>query len=171
MYCGQCGTRSPGGNRDGRRRSQRALHAADFTDGVRSCHPVGSHGVGCPCEVTGRALSCTARRRDILRMTKSQLIQRITDGQSLLAVRDVELAVKVMLEHMTACLAAGGRIEIRGFGSFSLHFRPARAARNPRTGTPVVLLARYAPYFRPGKALRERVDRLPPEFFGDSGGE
>ena len=104
-------------------------------------------------------------------MTKSQLIQRITDGQSLLAVRDVELAVKVMLEHMTACLAAGGRIEIRGFGSFSLHFRPARAARNPRTGTPIVLLARYAPYFRPGKALRERVDRLPPEFFGDSGGE
>ena len=112
-----------------------------------------------------------ARRRDILRMTKSQLIQRITDGQSLLAVRDVELAVKVMLEHMTACLAAGGRIEIRGFGSFSLHFRPARAARNPRTGTPIVLLARYAPYFRPGKGLRERVDRLPREIFGDSGGE
>ena len=108
---------------------------------------------------------------DILRMTKSQLIQRIADGQSVLASRDVEVAVKMMLEHMTACLGAGGRIEIRGFGSFSLHFRATRAARNPRTGTPIVLLARYAPYFRPGKALRERVDRFPPEIFGDSGGE
>ena len=104
-------------------------------------------------------------------MTKSQLIQRIADGQSLLAPRDVELEVKMMLEHMTACLAAGGRIEVRGFGSFSLHFRPARAARNPRTGTPIVLPARYAPYFRPGKALRERVDRLSPEVIGDSGAE
>ena len=93
MYCGQCGTRSPGGIRDGGRRSRRALHAA------------------------------------------------------------------------------GGRIEVRGFGSFSLHFRPARAARNPRTGTPIVLPARYAPYFRPGKALRERVDRLSPEVIGDSGAE
>ena len=109
MYCGQCGTRSPGGIRDGGRRSRRALHAADFTDGVRSCHPVASHGVRCPCQVTGRALPCRARRRDILRMTKSQLIQRIADGQSLLAPRDVELAVKMMLEHMTACLAAGDR--------------------------------------------------------------
>ena len=60
-------------------------------------------------------------------MTKSQLIERIAHKQSLLTVRDVELAVKVMLEHMATCLAEGGRIEIRGFGSFSLHFRPARA--------------------------------------------
>ena len=75
-----------------------------------------------------------------------------------------------MLEHMAACLAEGGRIEIRGFGSFSLHFRPARAARNPKTGTPISLPARYAPYFRPGKALRERVDRLTPEAHEDSGG-
>ena len=104
-------------------------------------------------------------------MTKSQLIQRIADGQSLLAPRDVEFGVKMMLEHMTACLAASGRIEVRGFGSFSLHFRPARAARNTRTGTAIVLLPRYAPYFRPGNALRERVDRLPPEIFGDSGGD
>ena len=104
-------------------------------------------------------------------MTKSQLIQRIAHRQSLLAVRDVELAVNGMLEHMTACLAAGGRIEIRGFGSFSLHYRPARAARNPRTGTPIVLVARYAPHFRPGKALRERVNRLPPDLPGNSGGE
>ena len=80
-------------------------------------------------------------------MTKSQLIQRIAYKQSLLAGRDVELAVNVMLDHMAVCLAAGGRIEIRGFGSFSLHFRAARAARNPKTGTPISLPSRYAPYF------------------------
>ena len=103
-------------------------------------------------------------------MTKSQLIERIAHKQSLLTVRDVELAVKVMLEHMATCLAEGGRIEIRGFGSFSLHFRPARAARNPKTGTPIALPSRYAPYFKPGKALRTRVDRFSPEAHGDSGG-
>ena len=67
-----------------------------------------------------------------------------------------------MLEHMAMCLAEGGRIEIRGFGSFSLHFRRARPARNPKTGTPVILVAKHVPYFKPGSALRERVDRLPP---------
>ena len=96
-------------------------------------------------------------------MTKSQLIDRIAHGQSLLDVRDAELAVKVMLEQMAACLAAGGRIEIRGFGSFSLHFRAARVARNPKTGTPVSRPARYATYFKPGTALPEHVNRLPPE--------
>ena len=96
-------------------------------------------------------------------MTRSELIERIAHEQSLLARRDVELAVRVMLEHMTACLADGGRIEIRGFGSFSLHFRDARIGRNPRTGIPVSLPARHATYFKPGKALRERVNRRPPE--------
>ena len=79
-------------------------------------------------------------------MTKSELIQRIAQKQPHIVERDVELAVKMMLDQMTACLASGGRIEIRGFGSFSLRFRPARAARNPRTGTPVSLPARHAPY-------------------------
>ena len=78
-------------------------------------------------------------------MTKSQLIQRIAHKQSLLTGRDVELAVNVMLEHGAACLAEVGRIEIRVFGSFWLHFRPPRAARNPKTGTPISLPARYAP--------------------------
>ena len=96
-------------------------------------------------------------------MTKSQLITRIAHKQSLLDGRDVELAVKVMLERMATCLAEGGRIEIRGFGSFTLHYRRARAARNPKTGTPVFLPTKYVPYFKPGKALRERVDRLPSE--------
>ena len=97
-------------------------------------------------------------------MTKSELTRRIAHKQSLLAGRDVELTV--MLEHMTACLAAGGRIEVRGFGSFSLHFRRGRVVRDPRTGTPVALPSKYVPHFKPGKALRERVDRLIREAHG-----
>ena len=92
-------------------------------------------------------------------MTRAELIHRIAHSQSHVVERDVELAVKVMLDHMAACLAGGGRIEIRGFGSFSLRFRPARVGRNPRTGTPVSLPAKYAVYFKPGQRLRERVNR------------
>ena len=103
-------------------------------------------------------------------MTKSELIQRIAHRQSLLAGRDVELAVKVMLEHMTAYLAAGGRIEMRGFGSFSLHFRRGRVGRSPRTGTLVLLPSKYVPHFELGKVLRERVDRLKRDACGESGG-
>ena len=104
-------------------------------------------------------------------MTRSQLIERIAHRQSLLTERDVELAVKVMLEQMTACLAEGGRIEIRGFGSFSLHYRRARAACNPKTGATIALPARYAPHFKPGKVLRERVDGASREAHGDWGGK
>ena len=96
-------------------------------------------------------------------MTKSELVERIAHMQSPLARRDVDLAVKGMLEHMTACLASGGRIETRGFGGFSLHFRAGRIARNPKTGAPMSLPARHATHFRPGKALRERVNRPSPE--------
>ena len=92
-------------------------------------------------------------------MTKSELIQRIAQKQPQIVERDVEAAVKMMLDHMVECLADGGRIEIRGFGSFSLRFRRARVGRNPRTGAAVSLPARYAPYFKPGKRLRERVDQ------------
>ena len=74
-----------------------------------------------------------------------------------------------MLEHMAACLAAGGRIEIHGFGSFSLRYRPVRPARNPRTGAAISLPVRYAPHFKPGKARRERVDRPIPDTHGDTG--
>ena len=91
-------------------------------------------------------------------MTKSELIERIAQKQSQLAYRDVELAVKTVLEHMADRLAGGERIEIRGFGSFSLHFRPGRVGRNPKTGAPVSLPAKYVPHFKPGKELRERVD-------------
>ena len=92
-------------------------------------------------------------------MTKSELIRRIAQAQPELVERDVALAVNMMLERMAACLSDGGRIEIRGFGSFSLRFRRARVGRNPRTGTAVSLPARHAPYFRPGKGLRERQNR------------
>ncbi|MDE0456641.1 MAG: integration host factor subunit beta [Chromatiales bacterium] len=104
-------------------------------------------------------------------MTKSDLVRRIAHRQSLLAGREVELAVKVMLEHMTACLAAGGRIEVRGFGSFFLRFRRGRVGRNPSTATPVALPSKYVPLFKPGKALRERVDRLAREARGDLDGK
>ena len=92
-------------------------------------------------------------------MTKSELIRRIAHKQPQIGTCDVAFAVRMMLEQMTTHLAGGGRIEIRGFASFSLRFRPSRLARNPKTGTPMSLPARYAPYFRAGKRLRERVDR------------
>ena len=84
-------------------------------------------------------------------MTKPELIERIADKQSPLAKPEAELAVKVMLGHMTASLADGGRIEIGGFGVYSLHSRAARIGRNPRTGTLVLLHARRATYFKPAR--------------------
>lgn len=91
-------------------------------------------------------------------MTKSELIDVIAKDQSHLAYRDVELAVKCILEQMSQALASGDRIEIRGFGSFSLHYRPPRQGRNPKTGTTVALAGKYVPHFKPGKELRERVN-------------
>ncbi len=91
-------------------------------------------------------------------VTKSELIDRIAQRQAQLAYRDVELAVKSILEHMAQTLASGERIEIRGFGSFCLHYRPARVGRNPKSGEPVSLPAKYVPHFKPGKELRDRVD-------------
>lgn len=91
-------------------------------------------------------------------LTKSELIERIAARQSQLSPRDVELAVKTMIEEMANALADGGRIEIRGFGSFSLHFRAPRVGRNPKTGASVELHGKYVPHFKPGKELRERVN-------------
>ncbi len=91
-------------------------------------------------------------------MTKSELIERVARRQEQLAYRDIELAVKTMLELMAQQLATGRRIEIRGFGSFSLHYRPGRVGRNPKTGDPVSLPAKHVPHFKPGKELRERVN-------------
>ncbi|MGQ0657859.1 MAG: integration host factor subunit beta [Chromatiales bacterium] len=91
-------------------------------------------------------------------MTKSELIELLVRRQSQLGYRDVELAVRSMLEHMAATLAGGQRIEIRGFGSFSLHYRPSRVGRNPKSGEPVMLPAKHVPHFKPGKELRDRVN-------------
>ena len=91
-------------------------------------------------------------------MNKSEIIERIVDQQEQLSVRDVELAVKTMLEHMTQVLSSGERIEIRGFGSFSLHYRAPRLGRNPKTGEAVELEGKYVPHFKPGKELRDRVN-------------
>ncbi|OOZ39733.1 integration host factor subunit beta [Solemya pervernicosa gill symbiont] len=91
-------------------------------------------------------------------MTKSELIEQLARKQSHLAYKDVELAVKSLLEQMSESLSGGQRIEIRGFGSFSLHYRPPRVGRNPKTGESVELNGKYVPHFKPGKELRERVD-------------
>lgn len=91
-------------------------------------------------------------------MTKSDLIEILSEKQSLLNYRDVELAVKLILEQMSDCLSRGDRIEIRGFGSFTLHHRPPRVGRNPKSGESVALDEKYVPHFKPGKELRDRVN-------------
>ena len=91
-------------------------------------------------------------------MTKSELIDKLADQQRHLAHLDVELGVKSILEQMSGSLSAGKRIEIRGFGSFSLHYRAPRMGRNPKTGEAVALPGKHVPHFKPGKSLRERVN-------------
>ncbi len=92
-------------------------------------------------------------------MNKSELIDKIAAAEPQLTTRDVELAVKTMLDQMTDTLADGERIEIRGFGSFSLHYRAPRLGRNPKTGDTVTLSGKFVPHFKAGKELRERVDQ------------
>ena len=91
-------------------------------------------------------------------VTKSELIERLAARQTQLSLKDVELVVKNLLEHMAQSLAQGERIEIRGFGSFSLHYRAPRVGRNPKTGQSVALEGKYVPHFKPGKELRDKVN-------------
>lgn len=91
-------------------------------------------------------------------MTKSELIELLAVKQKHLTYKDVEFACKTIIEHMATTLASGERIEIRGFGSFSLHYRPPRVGRNPKTGEAVPLAGKYVPHFKPGKEMRERVN-------------
>ncbi|WP_040725068.1 MULTISPECIES: integration host factor subunit beta [unclassified Thiomicrorhabdus] len=91
-------------------------------------------------------------------MTKSELIELIARKQTQFAQKDVEIAVNQIVDSMIDTLSQGERIEIRGFGSFSLHHRKARVGRNPKTGETVKLDDKRVPHFKPGKALRERVD-------------
>ena len=95
-------------------------------------------------------------------MTKSELIEILSRRQPHSKSDDVDLAVKSLLEMMGGALAQGERIEIRGFGSFSLHYRPPRLGRNPKTGDSVALPAKHVPHFKPGKELRERVSGVTP---------
>ena len=90
-------------------------------------------------------------------MTKSGLIEAVADRTPHISKKDTEIVVNTIFDSMTQALKRGERIEIRGFGSFSLHFRPGRVGRNPKTGAPVSLPAKYVPHFKPGKELRERV--------------
>ena len=91
-------------------------------------------------------------------MTRSELIAALAAQFSQLPPQDVDTAVRVLLQTMCDTLAKGGRIEIRGFGSFTLHRRPPRMGRNPKTGDKVDLEGKYVPHFKPGKELRDRAN-------------
>ena len=95
-------------------------------------------------------------------MTRSELIEALSRRQAQLTTKDIESAVKTILGEMAQSMAQGDRIEIRGFGSFSLHFHPRREGRNPKSGEPISLPAKYVPHFKPGKLLREKVNRARP---------
>lgn len=91
-------------------------------------------------------------------MIKSELIQQLVDTFKDIPEKDISQSVNTLLDTMGKTLSNGGRIEIRGFGSFSLHYRPPRNAHNPKTGEKVITKAKYSPHFKPGKSLKERVD-------------
>ena len=91
-------------------------------------------------------------------MTKSDLIAKLADRFPQLVAKDADFAVKMILDALSEALAKGDRIEIRGFGSFSLNYRPPRKGRNPKSGETVDVPEKYVPHFKPGKELRERVD-------------
>ncbi|NJD35273.1 MAG: integration host factor subunit beta [Betaproteobacteria bacterium] len=94
-------------------------------------------------------------------MTKSELIARLAERFPQLVAKDADFAVKMMLDALTSALVQGDRIEIRGFGSFALNFRPPRIGRNPKSGDKVQVPEKYVPHFKAGKELRERVDYRP----------
>ena len=96
-------------------------------------------------------------------MTKSELIERLSQEQPHLPHRDVEFSVNAVLDHMRRALVAGDRIEIRGFGSIGLRYRMPRTGRNPKTGEAVSVPGKYVPHFKPGRLLRERVNQVRPE--------
>ena len=96
-------------------------------------------------------------------MTKSELIARLAERNPRLVARDADEAVNTMLDAMTEALSTGQRIEIRGFGSFALNYRPPRVGRNPKSGDRVQVPAKHVPHFKAGKELRERVDGHEPD--------
>ncbi len=91
-------------------------------------------------------------------MTRTELIQNLSLSFPQFPLKDIDLTVRVILDKLSHTLAQGGRVEIRGFGSFSLNHRPPSKGRNPKTGATVLIPAKYVPHFKPGKKMRERVD-------------
>ena len=96
-------------------------------------------------------------------MTRSDLVAQLAERFGQLTHRDTEFAVKTILDAMSDALARGHRIEIRGFGSFGLNYRPPRVGRNPKSGEKVHVPEKHVPHFKAGKELRERVDALDPD--------
>jgi len=94
-----------------------------------------------------------------MKVNKKDLIEKISKNQDQLPQRDIELAVKTIINCMTRALSTGERIEIRGFGSFSLRYRRPRMGRNPKSGINVQINERYVPHFKPGKNLKKRVNQ------------
>lgn len=92
-------------------------------------------------------------------MTKSELIILLSNKFSQLVQKDAELSVKTIIDSLSKSLSSGGRVEIRGFGSFSLNHRPARLGRNPKTGEKVNIPEKFVPHFKPGKELKLKVDK------------
>lgn len=97
-------------------------------------------------------------------MIKSELIAFLARKLTHIPEKDVALGVNILLEKMSQCLSEGQRIEIRGFGSFSLHYRPPRNAHNPKTGERLITSAKYSPHFKPGKEMRERINEAAASF-------
>ena len=91
-------------------------------------------------------------------MNRSDFIARLAESHPQLQIKDAELGAKVIIDALTNTLLKGGRVEVRGFGSFTLNYRSPRQGRNPRTGCKVQVPAKYVPHFKAGKELRERVD-------------
>jgi integration host factor subunit beta len=101
-------------------------------------------------------------------MIKSELVQRISAGNSHLYRRDVEKIINAVLNEIVSALARGDRVELRGFGAFSVRERPARTGRNPRSGAQIQVDAKSVPYFRTGKEMHERINRAVESWLRDS---
>ena len=91
-------------------------------------------------------------------MNRSDLIYRLAESHPQLQLKDAELSAKLIIDALSDTLLQGGRVEVRGFGSFSLNYRAPHQGRNPKTGAKVQVPAKYVPHFKAGKELRERVD-------------
>ena len=91
-------------------------------------------------------------------MIKSELVQKLADENPNLFHRDIEKIVSILFDEIAGALVRGDRVELRGFGAFSVKHRPARVGRNPRTGEPVPIDEKFSPFFKPGKELRDRLN-------------